>query len=231
MERDFFKPALNDQIKVGYGPMGVGKTDWMLSQLHNSETSDIPVVAVMSVFDERRSDNIIVSGSGNFRQAYRLEHLGEIIQTIEDDPRQDLEAVKVVGVDEAGPFFEDAKDFRNTTLTLAKMGKIVVVSSLDVAGNGDYFPAMEEILKLNPIRQEFYGFCDMEKCTCQKATHTGVFDYKTGRPINRKGMPLKLPDNPSHPRYSYMKMYLEDWLALAEADNLIDFEEILAREE
>lgn len=122
------------QLIVYTGPMFGSKTTKMLTVLERASFQKKKVIAFKPKMDERYSKSSIVTHAGLRFNAHNVQTGNEILELSRD--------YDVVGVDEAF-MIEDAAD---ALISLYKLGKTVVISSIQLSASGQVFEEIRDIL-------------------------------------------------------------------------------------
>jgi thymidine kinase len=163
------------------GPMASGKSRTLITEIEKYDIANKNVVAVHPVKNVR--DTHVESRNGQRWEAIKLGKLTELSnQSIYDK-------IDVIGVDEA--FMFDAEDVRQAFGTWLKDGKIIVASSLDMAGNGTMPEPVIRMLEFAPNVKYERAVCTT--CDDIDARYTLIFNTTTNEPL--KNLPDVVPDD------------------------------------
>jgi len=194
--------GLNGTIKIFSGPMATAKTVRMLLELYQLDLAKNNVILPVKSAKDPRPPKYSIGPriEAMRRPALIVPKLGELATTLARSRRKDFkdmkfEDVTVIGIDEL-MFFDDAEDTYNSVKQFAKMGKTVIASSLDVAGNGHQFPVVARMHELQadfvPLRTTCNN-CETE----DSARHTCIYENKDhdARPFIRETLDFYVPDD------------------------------------
>ena len=136
------------RIEVVCGPMFSGKSEELLRRLKRAKIAKKKYQLFKPEIDDRYSDTEVVSHSGDRLECQVLKNAFQISDFLDDD-------VEIVAFDEA-QFFDTT--LVTTAISLADMGKRVIVAGLDMDSRGTPFGPMphllsvsEEVLKLTAV--------------------------------------------------------------------------------
>jgi thymidine kinase len=147
------------RIEVVCGSMFSGKSEELLRRLKRARIAKKKYQLFKPAVDDRYSDTEVVSHSGERLECQVLQSSFHISDCLNED-------TEIIAFDEA-QFFDDM--LVSTVVSLANMGKRVIVAGLDMDSRGEPFGPMpwllavaEEVLKLTAV---------CESCG-EPATHT-----------------------------------------------------------
>lgn len=163
------------------GPMASGKSSTLITEIEKYEIANKRVVAVHP--DKNVRDTHLESRNGLKRKAIKLAQLSDLTDKL------NISEIDVIGVDEA--FMFDAMDTHHTIKSWLAEGKIVVASSLDMAGNGTMPETVVRMLELAPNVKYERAVCTT--CDDLDARYTLIFNSKTKAPL--KNLPDVVPDD------------------------------------
>ena len=136
-------------IEVITGSMFSGKSEELIRRLRRAQIARQKVQIFKPVFDDRFSDDEIVSHSEMRIQSVKIGSSAELL-------RQVLEDTEVIGIDEA-QFFD--KDLPAACVTLAERGKRVVVAGLDTDYLARPFEPMPHLMAIAEYVTKTHAIC------------------------------------------------------------------------
>jgi len=147
------------RIEVVCGSMFSGKSEELLRRLKRARIAKKKYQLFKPAVDDRYSDTEVVSHSGERLECQVLQSSFDVSDYLDED-------IEIIAFDEA-QFFDDM--LVSTVVSLANMGKRVIIAGLDMDSRGEPFGPMpwlmavaEEVLKLTAV---------CESCG-EPATHT-----------------------------------------------------------
>ena len=140
--------GLTGRVEVVCGSMFSGKSEELLRRLKRAKIAKKKYQLFKPSVDNRYSDTEVVSHSGDRLECQVLQNAFQILDFLEGD-------VEIVAFDEA-QFFD--MTLVTTAISLADMGKRVIIAGLDMDSRGTPFGPMphllavaEEVLKLTAV--------------------------------------------------------------------------------
>jgi len=173
---------MKGQFTLILGPMASGKSIALIAELDRYEHAHKNVVTVHSIKNVREEN--VESRIGLKRKALKVERLSDLEKEV------DINKVDVVGIDET--FMFDPDDTYSTIKKWLMDGKIVVVSSLDMLGNGTLAKTVKRLFELVPDVRYERAVC--EECDVIDARFTKV-SRSNGEPIDRSELPDIIPED------------------------------------
>ncbi len=125
---------MQPQLIVYTGPMFGSKTTKMLTVLERASYQNKSVIAFKPKMDDRYSSGSIVTHAGLKFSALNVQNGGEILEK--------ATGFDVIGVDEAF-MIEGAA---SALIQLYKLGKTIVVSSIQISASGQVFEEVRDLL-------------------------------------------------------------------------------------
>ena len=132
-------------IEVITGCMFSGKTTELFSRL---KLVNAPVLLVKPIIDDRDTGNIISTHSGIELEAFRIHHLSEIFDQLDN--------VNVLGIDEA-QFFP--KTIINDLKYLSRMNVRIIIAGLNKDYLNKNFEVMRDIIDISDSTTVLHARC------------------------------------------------------------------------
>ena len=154
------------QFIIFTGPMFGSKTTRMLAAIDRLRWQKRKCVAFKPKIDDRYGTNRITTHSGGSIEAYEISTGDELLEIYNE--RQDYD---IIAVDEAFMI----EGVASALVTLFRMGKTIIVSSLQLSSWGEPFEEMQEMMPwatkieicpaVCPItgKDAYYSFCKREQ--------------------------------------------------------------------
>src|SRR3954453_19997383 len=136
-------------IEVITGSMFSGKSEELIRRLRRAQIARQKVQIFKPVFDDRFSDDEIVSHSEMRIQSVKIGSSAELLRQVLDD-------TEVIGIDEA-QFFD--KDLPAACVLLAERGKRVVVAGLDTDYLGHPSEPMPYLMAIAEYVTKTHAIC------------------------------------------------------------------------
>ncbi|TDH74197.1 uncharacterized protein CCR75_001172 [Bremia lactucae] len=133
-------------LQLILGPMYSGKSTELIRRIRRYQHAKLECLVIKYLFDTNHSEEILSTHDKVFIEAMPVQTLAEV--------RPFLKEIDVIGIDE-GQFYPDLVEF---CLSVADMGKVVIVAALDATLEQKAFnnvveliPRAEKVEKLNAI--------------------------------------------------------------------------------
>ena len=136
-------------IEVVTGSMFSGKSEELIRRLRRAQIARQRVQIFKPVFDDRYSDDEIVSHSEMRIQSVKIGSSAELLRKVLDD-------TEVIGIDEA-QFFDN--DLPAACVKLANSGKRIVVAGLDTDYLGQPFEPMPHLMAIAEYVTKTHAIC------------------------------------------------------------------------
>ena len=144
-----FRAPSHGWIEVITGSMFSGKSEELIRRLRRAQIARQRVKIFKPVFDDRYSDDEIVSHSEMRIQSVKIGSSAELLRKVLDD-------TEVIGIDEA-QFFDN--DLPAACAKLANGGKRIVVAGLDTDYLGQPFEPMPYLMAIAEYVTKPHAIC------------------------------------------------------------------------
>jgi len=144
-----FRAPSHGWIEVITGSMFSGKSEELIRRLRRAQIARQRVQIFKPVFDDRYSDDEIVSHSEMRIQSVKIGSSAELLRKVLDD-------TEVIGIDEA-QFFDN--DLPAACVKLANGGKRIVVAGLDTDYLGQPFEPMPYLMAIAEYVTKTHAIC------------------------------------------------------------------------
>lgn len=168
-----YKTFNDGMIEIITGPMFSGKSEELLKRLRILEYAKLKPLVIKPIFDNRFSENNIVSRSGVKHITHSIKNIEEIYALLEKD------TYKAILIDEAHFFSESIVEIADD---LANKGYLVIISGLDLNYLRKPFNHMAKLMAIAERVTKLQAICVI----CQHAASTSFRKIKSDK-INLLG--------------------------------------------